>query len=492
MSFERHSLPPAHRRDFATTNWSLVLAAGERNSPDFEQALATLCERYWYPLYAHVRRRGIDADLAQDLTQEFFARLMEKEYLQVADRNRGRFRSFLLSTLDHFLANHWRRQRAQKRGGRQPTVPIDFALGEGRYQNEPADLATPEALYERHWALTLLAQALAALEEEYTAAGKADRFEQLKPFLAGDAEQAPYERVAASAGMTVAAVKMAVHRLRRRCGELLRREIAQTAADPAFAERFAREARALARLNHPNIVSVFDSGQADGLYYLAMEYVDGTNLRELMRAGSLKPSEALAIVPQICDALQFAHDEGIVHRDIKPENVLLDQKGRIKIADFGLAKLLRQAPADHNLTGESQVMGTPHYMAPEQVERPLDVDHRADIYSLGVVFYEMLTGELPLGRFEPPSHKVSVSVQLDEVVLRALAKEPDRRYQHASDVRTDVEAIDAAGRGPPARSLPLATSPQVFLPWVDWPGESLPSEEERSAWSPSAAVLSAH
>jgi RNA polymerase sigma-70 factor (ECF subfamily) len=236
MPFKRSNLRSAGTCDFATTHWSLVLAAGERNAPNFEQALATLCERYWFPLYAHIRHRGIDADEAQDLTQEFFARLLEKEYLQVADRNRGRFRSFLLSTLDHFLANHWRRQRAQKRGGRKPTVPIDFALGEGRYQNEPADLATPEALYERHWALTLLAQALTRLEKEYAAAGKADRFGQLKPLLTGNAEQAPYEQVAASAGMTVAAVKMAVHRLRRRCGELLRREIAQTVADPADVE----------------------------------------------------------------------------------------------------------------------------------------------------------------------------------------------------------------------------------------------------------------
>jgi hypothetical protein len=177
------------------------------------------------------------------------------------------------------------------------------------------------------------------------------------------------------------------------------------------------------------------------LNYFLMEYVDGPNLRQVEQAGKLSPREALQIIPQICVALQFAHDEGIVHRDIKPENVLLDKKGRVKIADFGLAKILGQEQQDLRLTGLKDVMGTPHYMAPEQVETPQEVDHRADIYSLGVVFYEMLTGELPLGKFQPPSNKVSIDVRLDDVVLRALAKEPERRYQQASALRTEVETI---------------------------------------------------
>src|SRR5262249_44198111 len=130
-----------------------------------------------------------------------------------------------------------------------------------------------------------------------------------------------------------------------------------------------------------------------------------------------------------------------VHRDIKPENILLDKKGRVKIADFGIAKMLGRKPAEYTLTGPWQVVGTLHYMAPEQMEKPLTVDHRADIYSLGVVFYEMLTGELPLGRFVPPSQKVQVDIRLDEVVLHAMEREPERRYQHASDVKTDVESI---------------------------------------------------
>src|SRR6266487_3652806 len=189
----------------------------------------------------------------------------------------------------------------------------------------------------------------------------------------------------------------------------------QVASGTGFAERFNREARALARLSHPNIVAVHEFGQVNGLPYFIMEFVDGLNLRQLERAGKLSPQEALKIVPQICEALQFAHDEGIVHRDIKPENILLDKKGRVKIADFGIAKILGREP-DVALTQTQGVLGTPQYMAPEQVEKPQSVDHRADIFSLGVVFYEMLTGELPLGKFSPPSARsVQVDVRLDDV-----------------------------------------------------------------------------
>ncbi len=221
-------------------------------------------------------------------------------------------------------------------------------------------------------------------------------------------------------------------------------------ANPAFAERFTREARALAKLSHQNIVHIYDFGRNDEFFYFIMEYVEGANLRHVIETGSIKPEEALAIVPQICEALQFAHDKGIVHRDIKPENILVDKQGRVKIADFGLAKLLgvdaedSAAEKPFTLTGTHQVMGTLRYMAPEQMQGSSAVDHRADIYSLGVVFYEMLTGELPIGRFEPPSKKVRIDVRLDEVVLRSLESVPDRRYQHASDVKTDVESIVGA------------------------------------------------
>jgi serine/threonine protein kinase len=237
------------------------------------------------------------------------------------------------------------------------------------------------------------------------------------------------------------------------------------AGDPGFAERFNREARALARLSHPNIVAVHDFGQAGGLHFLVMEFVDGGNLRQIEAAGRLTPDQALAIVPQICDALQFAHNEGIVHRDIKPENLLLDKKGRVKITDFGIAKILGLGTEHTRLTGARDVVGTPHYMAPEQVEKPQTVDHRADIYSLGVVFYEMLTGELPLGRFAPPSRKVQVDVRLDEVVLHALEKEPELRYQQASQVKTAVETISAS---PSAQSGGAAVaSPPIPVPPLD-------------------------
>jgi serine/threonine protein kinase len=222
--------------------------------------------------------------------------------------------------------------------------------------------------------------------------------------------------------------------------------------DPAFAERFSREARTLAKLSHPHIVDIHDFGEADGLYYFVMEYVDGAALREVMRADRLSAADALGLVPQLCDALQFAHDAGVVHRDIKPENILLDHAGNVKIADFGLAKLIAPNRADGvSLTNSGAVMGTPAYMAPEQIEHPLDVDHRADIYAVGVVFYELLTGELPLGRFAPPSRKVEVDVRIDEVVFKALEKEPRLRYQHASEVGTEVDNISntTAAPGPP-------------------------------------------
>ncbi len=229
-----------------------------------------------------------------------------------------------------------------------------------------------------------------------------------------------------------------------------------------FADRFNREARALARLSHPNIVAIYEFGRVAEWPYFIMEYVDGANLRQLEKAGRLSPREALQIIPQICDALQYAHDEGVVHRDIKPENVLIDRRGRVKIADFGLAKILETDAESFRLTAEGQVMGTPHYMAPEQVERPLAVDHRADIYSLGVVFYEMLTGDLPLGKFAPPSRKVHVDVRLDEIVLRALENDPERRYQQASEVKQRVETVVDTPASPAAAAAgnrkPAATT----------------------------------
>gem|GEM_PF-1902642 len=236
--------------------------------------------------------------------------------------------------------------------------------------------------------------------------------------------------------------------------------------DRAFSERFTREAKALAKLNHPHIVTLYDFGQADGLFYFFMEYVDGMNLRQLLNGKHISPDEALAIVPQICDALQFAHDRGVVHRDIKPENILLGKNGQVKIADFGVAKIVAGNAGDSvsgdanasapQMTETGRVLGTPEYMAPEQASHPLEVDHRADIYSLGVVFYQMLTGELPGKRIELPSKKIRIDVRLDEVVLRALEENPDLRYQQASLFKTGVETI--ASTAPQASSTPLPPS----------------------------------
>ena len=278
--------------------------------------------------------------------------------------------------------------------------------------------------------------------------------------------------------------------------------------EPGFAERFAREAQALAALNHPNIVTVHDFGEAAGFFYLLMEYVDGVNLRQAISTERFTPEQALAIVPPICEALQFAHDRGIVHRDIKPENLLLDKDGRIKVADFGIARILDQDPseaessdtssaleteistdsdADPGLTGDTK-LGTPRYMAPEQSEHPEQVDHRADIYSLGVVFYEMLTGEAPSGRFVPPSSRVAVDVRLDEVVLRALADSPELRWQTAADLRTQVETIVADPSSTAAASpVSLANVGPPPLPPADSSAATVTAPREPSAAATAAA-----
>ena len=225
------------------------------------------------------------------------------------------------------------------------------------------------------------------------------------------------------------------------------------AAMLGFPERFRREGRVLARLNHPSIVTVYDFGECGGFCYLLMEYVDGVNLRQAMKAGRFTPEQALKVVPDICVALQYAHEQGVLHRDIKPENILLNSKGEIKIADFGIAKLQDESGQDMLLTQSGAKLGTAPYMAPEQVEQPSTVDHRADIYSLGVVLYELLTGELPLGRFAAPSEKSAVNGNVDAVVFRALEKERGRRQQSAGEFRTEIESL-AAGAASMQRLLP--------------------------------------
>jgi eukaryotic-like serine/threonine-protein kinase len=214
----------------------------------------------------------------------------------------------------------------------------------------------------------------------------------------------------------------------------------ELAGDPTFVERFRREARALARIDHPNIVRVFGSGVSDGLCYIVMELVEGVTLREAISQKTVDPAAALRIVPQICGALEFAHSSGVVHRDIKPENILLGEGGKVKVADFGLAKLSSMDPGNTALTLTGSPMGTLRYMAPEQFDGA-DVDHRTDIYALGVVFYELLTGRVPMGHFPPPSETPGVDPRIDAVVMRTLQREPSERYQAVSEVYSDISKI---------------------------------------------------
>lgn len=232
---------------FGTTHWSVVLAAGHRSSSDSDQALSELCRTYWYPLYAYVRRRVDDFHEAQDLTQAFFARLLEKEYLKDVDPERGKFRSFLLAAMKHFLSKEWKRARARKRGGGRIPLSLDFQAAEGKYRLEPADVVTPERLYERRWALTLLDQVVGQLQQELAAAGKPALFEHLKAFLTSKQESPPYRQVADQLGMTEGAVRVAVHRLRRRYRELMRGQIAQTVSSPEEVDEELRQLFAAVR-----------------------------------------------------------------------------------------------------------------------------------------------------------------------------------------------------------------------------------------------------
>ena len=218
----------------------MVLAAGHGDSTRADGALAHLCKTYWYPLYAYARRRGFSPHDAQDLTQEFFARLLQGNWIAKADRQRGRFRSFLLSAMKHFMANEWDKAQTQKRGGGQPIVSLDDDSAEHRYRLEPAEKATPESLFERGWALTLLDDVLARLEEEYRREGKQAGIEVLRPALTTDREATDYARMAKKLGITETAARVAVHRLRQQYRQLIRAEVASTVAAPAEVEEEMR------------------------------------------------------------------------------------------------------------------------------------------------------------------------------------------------------------------------------------------------------------
>ena len=225
---------------FATTHWSIVLSARDKDSPGSAEALETLCRAYWYPLYAYARRTGHNPADAEDLTQGFFARLLEKDYLKAAAREKGRFRTFLLVALKRYLANEWDRQHARKRGGFTPVVSIDQPAAESRFDAEPSHNLQPDLLFDRQWAMTLLDRTMARLQEEYVATARAALFEHLRSCLAKEETALPYAEIAARLNLTEAAVKMAVHRLRARYRELLRAEIAQTVSSPAEVEEEIR------------------------------------------------------------------------------------------------------------------------------------------------------------------------------------------------------------------------------------------------------------
>ena len=225
---------------FATTHWSVVLAAGQSDSLHAAAALEQLCRTYWYPLYAYVRRRGYSPADAQDLTQEFFARLLERKSFSSADPARGRFRTFLLQALEHFLANEWKSAHRLKRGGAAPCLPLDAAEAAQRYANEPATTLTPERVYEKRWAMTLLEQVLAALEREYAEAGKSRVFEELAELLWGKDASTSYALIGERLGMTEGTARGAMHRLRERYRERLRAEVAHTVAEPAEVEEELR------------------------------------------------------------------------------------------------------------------------------------------------------------------------------------------------------------------------------------------------------------
>ncbi|HXS95336.1 MAG TPA: sigma-70 family RNA polymerase sigma factor [Candidatus Limnocylindrales bacterium] len=227
-----NTLPGSAR--FPTTRWTFVVAASEPHRKEARSALVSLCESYWYPLYAYLRRRGYPADQAQDLTQEFFTRVLEGRYLDRADPEKGRFRSFLLSSLKFFVADEGDRQRARKRGGGQ-IVPLEFSSGEKRYQHEPAHDETPERIFERRWALSVLDRVVEKLREEFVQHGQPEHFERLKVFLLGQSD-APYGALAREMNTSEGALKVAIHRLRKRYRDLFRQEIADTVADPAEVE----------------------------------------------------------------------------------------------------------------------------------------------------------------------------------------------------------------------------------------------------------------
>ncbi len=265
----------------------------------------------------------------------------------------------------------------------------------------------------------------------------------------------------------------------------------EISVDRDFADRFKREARAMAKLNHPNIVSVFDFGQTrEGHLFFVMEYVDGASLHQLIHgpAGGLAPANALHFMAQILDALAYAHSEGVVHRDIKPANVMVDRRGRVKVADFGLARLTESAESQLGHTVTGTVMGTPDYMAPEQ-KRGMAVDHRADIYSVGVMLYEMLCRQTPQGAFKLPSQRVGTDPRLDAIITQALAQEPGERFQTTAEMKKAVETVRTTPMPAGGKNAPSPAAPGPALPAQKSPGNSAKKLGPAVLWGSIAAGI---
>lgn len=554
--------PPSH--------WARALG-GDR------EALRELAESYWYTAYAWWRRSGVED--AETATVASFTRWLADEAPQATDEGAEHMRDWMLARLTALA----------ERGvppADEPAIGISAAWAEERYAQEPA--GTPEHIYSRRWALTILEFATEAVRAEYAARGHDELFAEVAPyanFMSGEEDR--YDTTARRLGFTAGAAKKAVFEFRTRHREVLRAFIAATVADPGqidselssllcacgmpgsaaedaplptairqfkpdellaramrtvhmtsggahpwtppsdeeaarlfpqyemlgilgrggmgavykgrqveldrlvaikllplevsvdqtFADRFRREARALARLSHPNIVGIHDFGTTtEGHLFFVMEFVDGADLSQRIHGRGGVPAQglpvprALDVLVHICDALEYAHGKGMVHRDIKPANIMVGSDGVVKVADFGLARMGDAAGGEDvsRPTVAGLIVGTPDYMAPEQ-KRGQPVDHRADLYSLGVLLYEMLCKETPQGAFDLPS-KRGHDVRFDAIINRALAAQPERRYQSAAELRADLvrlRDVPAPPTGAPAAALGT-TLPAVkaapFLP----------------------------
>jgi serine/threonine protein kinase len=532
--------PPDLDAPAVASRWSGALA-GE------PEPLRELAESYWYCIYAWWRRAGLEPESAHSATIAAVHRWVTSEPPRADEAQAARLREWLPARLNQLSSE-------SLDAPAEAPISIDAEWAAQRYDEEPTGEA--DAIFQRRWALTILEFALAALREEYRAAGEETLFDELVAFAGyGQAGDEAYEQAAHRAGRSASAMRKAVFDFRTRQRDLLRAFAADTLADAAdlesemsallmacdaagptaaaapapsvlrgvqpdqvlaramnsvrmtsagtlgwtpprveevarlfpqhevlrmlghggmgavyearqlsldrvvaikllpleisvdgdFAERFRREARAMAKLNHPNIISVHDFGQtAEGHLFFVMEFVDGAMLQELIHGADPVPaSDALLLIEQVCDALAYAHEKGVVHRDIKPSNVMVSREGRVKVADFGLARLMDADPAHWGTTMTGVVMGTPDYMAPEQ-KRGAHVDHRADIYALGVLLYEALCKEIPQGVFEMPSKRCGLDKRVDAVVSRALASKPEDRFQSTAELKTAIETVRPA------------------------------------------------